>query len=149
MKFVSPVYMFLFALMALTGFAQMPIFKRYYIADIPGLGWLANFYFTHKLHYVGAMLLLAVLAYSVTAYFMAFRKRYSLTRATMVRATLLGAIVITGAVRVLKNLPDVSFSPGFTLMVDISHLGFMMVFALSALAFKITGASWLAEKRLP
>ena len=26
--------------LTLTGFGQMPIFKRYYIADIPGLGWL-------------------------------------------------------------------------------------------------------------
>ena len=26
--------------LALSGFGQMPIFKRYYIADIPGLGWL-------------------------------------------------------------------------------------------------------------
>ena len=27
--------------LTLTGFGNMPIFKRYYIADIPGLGWLA------------------------------------------------------------------------------------------------------------
>ncbi len=31
---------------ALTGFAQMPIFKRYYVADLPGLGWLAEYYVT-------------------------------------------------------------------------------------------------------
>ena len=27
---------------ALSGFAQMHIFKRYYIADLPGFGWLAE-----------------------------------------------------------------------------------------------------------
>ena len=41
----SPVRYFFLAtvfFLTLTGFGQMPIFKRYYIADIPGLGWLAD-----------------------------------------------------------------------------------------------------------
>jgi len=32
--------------MAISGFGQMPIFKRYYIADIPGLSWTADYYIT-------------------------------------------------------------------------------------------------------
>ncbi|MCP4020290.1 MAG: hypothetical protein GY729_00480, partial [Desulfobacteraceae bacterium] len=47
----------------LTGFAQMPIFKRYYIADIPGLGWLAKFYVNHSLHYIFAAILIAFTTY--------------------------------------------------------------------------------------
>ena len=49
----------------LTGFGQMPIFKRYYIADIPGLGWLAQFYVTHFLHYLFGTLILSLLSYVV------------------------------------------------------------------------------------
>ncbi len=43
----------------LSGFGQMPIFKRYYIADTPGLGWLAQFYVTHIIHYISATVLIA------------------------------------------------------------------------------------------
>jgi len=33
-------YLITVIFLVLSGFGQMPIFKRYYIADIPGLGWL-------------------------------------------------------------------------------------------------------------
>ena len=56
-------YIMLVFMMALTGFGQMPIFKRYYIADIPGLGWLAAYWVTHYIHYLGAALLLGIGAY--------------------------------------------------------------------------------------
>ena len=64
-------YLFLASvfLMALTGFGQMPIYKRYYMADIPGFGWLANFYTTRYVHYLGAALLLALLSYFLFDYF--------------------------------------------------------------------------------
>ena len=45
-------YLLTVLLLTLTGFGQMPIFKRYYIADIPGFGWLAQFYVTHYIHYL-------------------------------------------------------------------------------------------------
>ena len=37
-RFVRYVYLITVFFLTLTGFGQMPIFKRYYIADIPGLG---------------------------------------------------------------------------------------------------------------
>jgi hypothetical protein len=52
----------------LTGFAQMPIFARYYISDIPGLGWLAQFYVTHLIHYGMAALLLGFGGYVAMEY---------------------------------------------------------------------------------
>ncbi|MDJ0667751.1 MAG: hypothetical protein QNJ61_10750, partial [Desulfobacterales bacterium] len=54
------IYLTLLVFMGLSGFGQMPIFKRYYIADLPGLGWLAQFYTTHYIHYLGAILLLGI-----------------------------------------------------------------------------------------
>jgi hypothetical protein len=45
------VYLITVLFLTLSGFGQMPIFKRYYIADIPGFGWLAQFYVTHYIHY--------------------------------------------------------------------------------------------------
>ena len=39
---VRYVYLITVFFLTLSGFGQMPIFKRYYIADIPGFGWLAR-----------------------------------------------------------------------------------------------------------
>jgi len=145
LRWLKLAYLFLLYLMGLTGFAQMPIFKRYYIADLPGLGWLAQFYTTHTLHYIGAILLLALVVYAGTVYVSVLRKRYHLTWSTDVRIVLLAAIVITGIFRVLKNLPDVVFSPGFTMFIDISHLGFMMVFMCFGIVTLATRQPWLRE----
>ncbi len=138
------IYLLTLGMMALTGLAQMPIFKRYYVADIPGLGWLAEFYFTHYMHYLGAMLLLALFAYVIMDYLLLGRKAFRLTASAYVRIFLMGCIVFTGIVGVMKNLPDVVFSPGFTLFIDISHLGFMMVYLLTALILLVRKSSWVA-----
>ena len=139
---LKSIYIFVLALMALTGFGQMPIFKRYYIADIPGLAWLADFYFTHILHYIGAIILLALFAYFTVDFLLYSPKTYRLTAAAYVRILLLAGLVVTGIFRVLKNLPDVTFSPGFTLFIDIAHLGFMMSFVPAAFLFLILRKGW-------
>ncbi|MDO8941789.1 MAG: hypothetical protein Q7U75_01325, partial [Desulfobacterales bacterium] len=54
------LYMITLVTMTLTGFGQMPIYKRYYLSDIPGLEWLADFYLTRYAHYIGASVLLAL-----------------------------------------------------------------------------------------
>ncbi|MBW1797046.1 MAG: FeS-binding protein [Deltaproteobacteria bacterium] len=140
------LYMLTLFLMTLTGFGQMPIFKRYYIADIPGMGWLGKFYVTHYIHYLGAIFLIGLIAYVIVDYVLSGRKEFRLTSSAYVRIALLGAIVITGIFRVLKNLPDVVFSPGFTLFIDISHLGFMMLYLLAALVFRIMKSGWVVRK---
>jgi len=145
-KMIKPIYLFLLFLMGLTGFAQMPIFKRYYIADVPGLGWLAQFYVTHALHYIGAILLLFLLVYSAVFYLGMLRKRFGLTITAYVNIALLGAIVGTGIFRVLKNLPDVVFSPAFTMFIDISHLGFMLTLSLFGIITMATKSKWLQQR---
>ncbi|MBW2050308.1 MAG: hypothetical protein JRJ09_17530, partial [Deltaproteobacteria bacterium] len=59
-KGIKTLYILTFIVMAFTGFGQMPIFKRYYISDIPGMAWSADFYATHYIHYMGAILLLGL-----------------------------------------------------------------------------------------
>ena len=142
-KWLKKFYILLFTVMAFTGFGQMPIFKRYYIADIPGMGWTADFYMTHYIHYIGAIILLGLLAYCILDYFLTGRRGFRLTASAYVRILLLGGIVITGIFRVFKNLPDVVFSPEFTLFIDIAHLGFMMFYLLAALLFLIIKSGWI------
>ena len=132
--------------LTLTGFGQMPIFKRYYIADIPGMGWAADFYLTHYIHYLGAIFLLGFFTYLVTDYLISIRKHYLLTPSAYIRIALLTCIVGTGIFRVLKNLPDVVFSPGFTMFIDISHLAFMMAYLAAGLLFMIFRLGWTKEK---
>ncbi len=142
-KYIRRVYAFIIFMMCLTGFGQMPIFKRYYIADIPGLGWLAEYYLTHYIHYIGAILLFVMFAYCAAGYFFVGRHAFRLTRSAYVRIILLAAITITGIFRVLKNLPDIVFSPNFTMFIDISHLVFMMMFLMAGAVFVFMKTGWL------
>ncbi|MFP4213341.1 MAG: hypothetical protein ACLFRL_04440 [Desulfohalobiaceae bacterium] len=137
------LFVLLFTVLAFTGVGQMPIFKRYYITDIPGLGWSGDFYLTHTIHYLGAFLLLGLVAYIVAIYLLDLRRSYSLSLPGLIRALFLAGLVLTGILRVLKNLPQVTFSPLSTMLIDISHLGFMFLFLLAAAAFKLAGQGWL------
>ncbi len=112
-----------------TGFAQMPIFARYYLADVPGFAWTADYHLNHVLHYGLAVVLLALLGWRLP---LALRRRWS---ASAVLAALCWAgIAITGLVRVMKNQPDAFFSPTLVMWVDWTHLGFVMLLGLVILA---------------
>uniref|UniRef100_A0A7C4AI79 FeS-binding protein n=1 Tax=Fundidesulfovibrio putealis TaxID=270496 RepID=A0A7C4AI79_9BACT len=127
----SPMlYRLLMAALAVSGVAQMPIFKRYGISSVPGLSWTADYAFTHHMHYVAAAGLLFLLGYALAS-----RGAAALGRARLV---MLGVLAATGAVRMLKNLPDVSFSPQSTMLVDWTHLGAAMAMGLGALALALS-----------
>jgi len=119
------LYRWTVAALAISGVAQMPIFKRYYIADVPGLGWTADYYFTHKMHYVAAAVLLFWLARRLLS--------EGVSSLGAGRLALLAALVATGVPRVLKNMPDVSFSPTATMLIDWSHLAAAMALGITAL----------------
>ena len=140
---IKPIYLALLFLTSITGMAQMPIFKRYYIADIPGLGWLAQYYVTHYIHYVGAILLIALFTYLAIFYLAMMRKWFQLTPSAFIRIGLLLGIVVTGVFRVLKNLPNIVFSPGFTMFIDIAHLGFVILFLMAGGLFMLIKSRWL------
>ena len=142
---VKRVFILTVAVLAFTGFGQMPIFKRYYISDIPGMAWSADFYFTHFLHYIGAAVLLGLFAYFIMDYILSGRKRFRLTPSAYLRIILLAGIVATGIFRVFKNMPDVLFSPAFTVFIDISHLGFAMAYLFVALVLAVMKRGWLTE----
>jgi hypothetical protein len=146
--FLRLLFVAVFAVMAFTGFGQMPIFKRYYISDIPGMGWSANFYLTHTIHYIGASILLALLAYFILDYFLLGRRSFRLTTSAYLRIALLAGIFATGVLRVFKNMPDVVFSPSFTLFIDVAHLGFVMIYLLAALFVLVLKSTWVVSKSI-
>ncbi len=141
------VYGLTLFLLALTGFAQMPIFKRYYIADIPGFGWLAEFYTTHFLHYVGASAILAIAAYYAADYFLITRRHRRLSASGTVRAALLSVIIASGVLLAIRNSVFVPFSPAVVTALLLTHMGLTVVFLLSILYFKISGRPWTKKIR--
>ena len=110
----------------------MPIFKRYYIADIPGFGWLAQFFVTHYIHYLGAILILALVTYMIIDYLILQKKRIRLTASGYVRGTILAGILVSGLLLVIRNLPGSRFAPEFIIFLDITHLGMVMTFLIVA-----------------
>ncbi|MDD2390448.1 MAG: hypothetical protein PHP23_12050 [Desulfobacterales bacterium] len=141
-KIIHAVYGITVFFLSLSGFAQMPIFKRYYIADIPGLGWLARFYATHYIHYLGAILLLGLLGYLLTDYLLLQRNRVSITVTGFIRSILIAGIVLTGSMLVVKNLGDFFLSPSSIVLLDLCHLGFAMAFLTFVTYCRIFRKRW-------
>jgi hypothetical protein len=128
--------------LVLSGFGQMPIFKRYYVADIPGLGWLAEFFVTHYIHYLGAIVMLALVAHMITDHLILKRKSRRLTVSGFVRIAVLSGILVSGVLLVMRNLTGSNFAPGFIIFMDLTHLGLVMVFLLVSLYCLINKKHW-------
>ena len=141
-KALKYTYMITFIMLTLTGFGQMPIFKRYYIADIPGLGWLAKFYITHFIHYLGAILILALLAYIILRYALIDKNKLRITSTGYIRGGILAGIILTGIFLVLRNLENIWFPPGFIIFLDVAHLGLVMSFLMLGLYCIIFRKKW-------
>ncbi len=141
---VAWLYTALLAVMALTGFGQMPIYNRYYLSDIPGLGWLADYYLTRNIHYVGAAVLLALLFYAGVDFLLQRRRKLKLTRSGTLRLALLAGVVWSGALIVLKNFPYVYFTDAFIIGLNIFHLAMVMALLAANLICMIYKKSWAA-----
>jgi hypothetical protein len=139
------VHVWIAAGLALTGMAQMPVFKRYYIADLPGLGWLADYYLTNKLHYALAAALLAVMGFAAARWLRDWRFHRRLTPLGLVRVALLAGLALSGGLRVLKNRPELAFDPLTVMLVDWTHLGLAVLLGIVALAAVLTGRSHYAS----
>ena len=121
--------------LGLTGMGQMPIFSRYYIADIPGLGWLGDFRITAAVHLALAAVLLFVLCAMATAWLGAGRARPALSRAGTWRIALYAAVAATGLLRVLQNGDAPLFGPYSLRYLDWTHLGLAVALGVFALGW--------------
>ncbi|MGW8303690.1 MAG: hypothetical protein ACWGNO_16550 [Desulfobacterales bacterium] len=139
-------YLLTVLLLTLTGFGQMPIFKRYYIADIPGLGWLAQFYVTHYIHYLAAILILALVAYRVSDYLILQRKHLRLTASGYVRGAIVAGILVSGLLLVIRNLAGSQFGPQFIIFLDLAHLGLVMTFLIAAGYCLVSKKRWITQR---
>lgn len=120
--------------LTVSGFAQLPIFKRYYMADIPGFAWLDQFYVTHYIHYLGSAVLLALTGWLVADYLLSGKKTTKLTPSGVFRATVVALLVLTGTFLVLRNFEWAYFNATLIITMDILHIGLVMAL-LSASAY--------------
>jgi len=132
--------------LVLTGFGQMPIFKRYYIADIPGFGWLARFYVTHYIHYLAAILILALVTYSIIDYLILQKKQIRVTASGYVRGIILAGILISGILLVIRNLEGSRLEAGFIIFLDAAHLGLVMTFLMVAAYCLVRKKRWVTQQ---
>jgi len=128
----------------LSGFGQMPIFKRYYIADIPGLGCLAQFYVTHIIHYVAAIVLIAFVIYILFDFIFRGARLNSVTGPGYFKIAILAGLIVTGSLMVVKNLPNIYFGHTAVIVLDLTHLGFCMILLCVSLYSVIRKKSWVS-----
>lgn len=141
-KNVYYIYLLTIFFITLSGFGQMPVFKRYYIADIPGLGWLAKFYITHYIHYICAALIIGITSYAATDYLLLARKKLKLTVTGYFRVALIAGLITTGIFLVIRNLEGYDFPHNFIIFLDLSHLALVMLFLFTSLFCLIFKKKW-------
>jgi len=164
-------------LLIVSGFGQMPMYKRYKIADLPGLGWTADYSITILIHYLAAAVLILAVTYHVVYHVM--RKEYDILPRKgdlkesylIIKAMLLNReepasdkylaeqrlayafigmnlliIIVTGVIKVFKNLPGIDYTAVFLVWVNDLHTlaSMLLVFGilghLAAFLFKANRA---------
>ncbi|SLM28600.1 OhcB2 (Protein with transmembrane helices) [Desulfamplus magnetovallimortis] len=137
------IYLLTFIFLVLSGFGQMPIFKRYYIADIPGFGWLAQFYVTHAIHYIFASVLIGLSCYVVLDHILDREKDRRITKTGYAKSVMLIGLMGTGGFMVYKNISGVFFPHNMIIALDIVHLGLCMILMFYSFYTVIAKKSWV------
>ena len=130
----STLYRIAIGVLAFSGLLQMPIAKRYYLASLPGFVWLGDYHVTHQIHYWAAALFLLLVLYRTTLFLAARRGPPRLTGLGAARAGLLLVVIVTGILRVLKNRPELYFTPPTVMLIDLLHLAGVILFGLLVLS---------------
>lgn len=144
---ISRLFIFAMAALAFTGMMQMPLAKRYYLTEVPGMAWTGDFFMLHKLHYLFATLLLFVVGLVVVHWLIDWRQRLALTSLGTARVVILAGLIISGGLRVYRNLPSVTLDPAIIVTIEWVHLGLVMVMGGVALAALIRKCSAYARRR--
>ena len=132
------LYGILIFALAFSGFGQMPIFKRYYLADIPGLAWTADFHITLIIHYVAAALWIGLVVYYLFSRRLGGVSWLSFDRQSWVRAGIIAWMIFTGAILVARNLPVV-LPGGLVIFATLSHVtGTMLFLIMMATYFRMS-----------
>ena len=139
------VYGAVVAIVLFTGFGNMPLWGRYYIADIPGLGWSGNFYVNLQVHLLIGAVLLSLATYFLTAYIYARRDGVRLSPSGSIRAVLLILALVSGLLLAVRNLPGIRFPFEFQAGLVFFHMGIAMAFMIASITCLIARCKWIKD----
>ena len=141
------LYIAALAVAIFSGFGNMPIYGRYFIADLPGLGWADDFFLNLHIHYLSGAVLLMI----ATFFAIIYRRRLSgaarLSRVGVTLTVLVGLVLASGLLSAAKNLPAINLSMGSLMVIVFIHLGAAMALILVTLWSWILKKRWLSETR--
>ena len=140
------LYLVSAVMLAFTGFGQMPIYKRYYISDIPGLAWSADFYITHLLHYVFSILLFGIVSYAVFNHLLTGRRKAVLTASGYVRADIVTGLLVSGLVLVTYNFSGVALPVWAAATALLTHMSLAMILIVAGLIVIIRKKPWVVPR---
>jgi hypothetical protein len=143
---IRTLYVVSALILMITGFGQMPIYKRYYISSLPGLAWLADFYVTHWLHYLAAAVLIALSLYAITVFVFGYRRTKKLSISGFVRGFILIGLILSGIPLVINNLPGSFFSQGAIIFLDLAHMALAMALLVAGLVTLTRKSPWIVER---
>ncbi|EGB14368.1 iron-sulfur cluster-binding protein [Pseudodesulfovibrio mercurii] len=144
---ISRLFILLVAALAFTGLLQMPLAKRYALTTIPGMAWTGDFYLVHKIHYVLGAALLFLAALVLVNWLKSWKHHLALTGLGLARAVVVGGLLVSGLLRVYRNLPGVTLDPAAILTIEWTHLTLVMVLGVLALVALIRRASAYAVRK--
>ena len=128
-----------------TGFGNMPLWGRYYIADIPGLKWSGEFFVNLQIHlFVGALmfgLAVYVLVYHTTLRTGGVR----ITTSGTIRAVLLALTLLSGIVLAVRNLPGILLPFELQVGLVFSHMGAAVAFTVASIICFFARCRWTKQ----
>ena len=129
------LYLLTLAVLVFTGFGQLPIFKRYYLADIPGLAWTADFYVTIFIHYIAGIVFVLLCGYFLVGYIRKGLPHGPLLRRYVVKAALIVLLLASGYVLAVRGMTGVDLLPVLSNVAVWVHLAATMLFLAAAVFY--------------
>ena len=133
-------------MLAFSGFGQMPLYQRYYISDIPGMAWSADFYITHLLHYIFSIILFGLVSYAAFNYLLIGKRSVALTMSGYVRAVIIVGLMISGLLLVTYNFSGVSLPVWVAATLLFTHMGFAMALIVTGIIVIIRKKPWVVPR---
>ena len=141
------LYLAAMAAVFFTGFGNMPLYQRYYVTDLPGFGWAANFMTNVEVHYMAGAVLLALAAYFIVSWIFLRKEGLRLSRTGRIRAIVLGLALLTGLAMAVKNLSGVVYPLPLLIAMNFLHMSLAVCYLLLALGCRIARAPWLRKNQ--
>ena len=152
-------------LLIFSGFGELPMYKRYMVTLIPGLGWAGDFFINLKIHYLAGIIFVSIMVFHALYHgwlghqglipkkgdvkascktilcMFGFGEEPKMDKylpEQRLAYAFLGGVglilVLTGIVKVIKNLPGVYISPALITSMTLIHTFATIFFLLGVLA---------------